>query len=111
MALKTALEFFPKANYLRPMFGFHLWGRPYTTTRKVEALVSQNNNMIYTNIDPKLAKRLGLKSYETFKESAAIKKLFGNEEEKVYKAYQDYCLVKINRMKQSEYGGNPANIV
>ena len=56
-------------------------------------------------------KIIKLKSFEEFKESPPIKELFGNNKQKISKAYKDYCLNKTNRLKKLTYGGNPINML
>ena len=56
-------------------------------------------------------KKTKVKSFEVFKQSPRVQFLFGNDIEKVSKAYEDDCVCKYNRFRLVEHGGNPATIL
>ena len=52
-----------------------------------------------------------LRTFEEFKNSPEIKKLYKDNEETIKRVYEDYCICKYNRYKISQYGGNPGTMI
>lgn len=56
-------------------------------------------------------KQSQVKPLSAYKNSTIIKELFGNDEQRISEAYEQYCLCKFNRYLVSFKGGNPANMI
>ena len=52
-----------------------------------------------------------VRTFDEFKNSTEIKKLYSNNEETIKRVYEDYCISKYNRYKISQYGGNPGTMI
>lgn len=80
-----------------------------TKTTAYDKIVSKQRSD-YLVLDYKAFKKK-LKSFEEFKSSPEIKKLYKNNKETLKRVYEDDCTCKYNRYKNEQYGGNPGTMI
>jgi hypothetical protein len=81
-----------------------------------KTITTANKNIVsmqrsdYKVLDYEVFKKK-LKSFEEFKSSPEIIKLYKNNEETLKRVYEDDCTCKYNRYKNEQYGGNPGTMI
>lgn len=119
MSLGILVRSLVKESSVRWNYGLNLWGRlgsrsfsvAHSVAQKADSTAQKNFESMKNKFDFEQFKQTQVKSFEKFKESPSIKKICGNDLEKILRAYEEYCVCKFNRYVQSEYGGNPATMV
>ncbi|MCB1074041.1 MAG: hypothetical protein KDK59_00730 [Simkania sp.] len=94
---------------VRTQHGLNLWGRlnhrSYSTALKLEGTKSEkmDNFLPFKDFKDKY-----VESWENFKESPLAKTVYGNDLEKISRAYERFCLSQYSQYKHQAYGGNPS---
>ncbi len=96
---------------VRPQIGLNLWGRysyqSYATAQRVEKMKNEGRDGLLPFKD---FRDRYIESWESFKESPAAKLTYGSDEERIFKAYDRFCLSLYSQYKHQEYGGNPSEM-
>lgn len=114
MAGRIFLGIFPRTSCSYSAPRLNLWGgirhRSYSTSERVKNTVKENFKVL-KGLNFEQFKKTKVKSFEEFKQSPMVKMLFDNHMEKIFKAYEDYCVCKFNRYQLAEHGGNPDTLM
>jgi len=109
MSGRIVLGLFYRESAVRVPQGLNLWGRlsrrSYSTALKIEGQKSEKMEKLLSFKD---FKDKHVESWESFKESPIAKTIYGNDLEKISKAYNRFCLSQYSQYKHQVYGGNPS---
>lgn len=109
MSGRVFLGFLYRGSTVRVSYGLNLWGRfncrSYSTAQKIETAANEKMDKLLPFKDFK-AKHV--ESWEIFKESPVAKTVYGNDLEKISKAYERFCSSQYSQYKHQVYGGNPS---
>ncbi len=108
MSGRIFLGLLSKGNAVRAPHGLNLWGRlshrSYSTALKTEDSKSEKMDELLPFKD---FKDKHVENWESFKESSIAKIVYGNDLEKISRAYERFCLSQYSQYKHQVYGGNP----
>ena len=100
MSGRVFLSLLFRGSAARAPFGLNLWGRlnycAYSTARKVEGTTSEKMD---TFLPFKDFKDKYVENWESFKESPVAKAVYGNDLEKISRAYKRFCLSQYSQYK------------
>lgn len=101
-----------RENAARARYGFNLWGRlncrSYSAAQKIEETTNEKRGNFLPFKD---FKNKYVESWEGFKESPVAKTLYGNDLEKISKAYKRFCLSEYSQHRHRVYGSNPSLMI
>ena len=101
-----------RGNAVRARYGLNLWGRLNCQSYRAAQKIEETTNKKVGNFLPfKDFKDKHVESWESFKESPAAKALYGNDLEKISKAYRRFCLSEYSQHRHQVYGSNPSLMI
>lgn len=109
MSGRIFLGLLSRGSTVRAPHGMNLWGRlncrSYSTARKIETAANEkmDNLLPFKDFKDKY-----VESWESFKESPVAKAVYGNDLEKISRAYERFCSSQYSQYKHQVYGGNPS---
>ena len=109
MSGRIFLGLLSRGSTVRAPHGMNLWGRlncrSYSTARKTETATNEkmDNLLPFKDFKDKY-----VESWENFKESPVAKAVYGNDLEKISRAYERFCSSQYSQYKHQVYEGNPS---
>jgi hypothetical protein len=89
----------------------HMSSEAPAATRRLQIVARKEFSGMNKDLEFKRFKRKEMISFEEYKASPEINKLFGGDVDQIARAYDDYCSCRFTRWRQSKQGGNPARMV
>jgi len=109
MSGRIFLDLLSRGSVIRAPHGLNLWGRfnhrSYSTVLKIEGTTNKkmDNLLPFKDFKDKY-----VESWESFKESPLAKAIYGNDFDKISRAYERFCLSQYSQYRHQVYGGNPS---